>query len=138
MAFNSRRKVPPGLVDTSSYRIRSGALKGDEVVEAAERYDTRLLFLFSDGLREIKKFDDYVDAHYRAVKIAERQNAKDRALYLRDDADLAAARGGTARTWLRKTQRPASQRAVPSPPPPRLRSDCRSGCPPGPRRWVIT
>jgi hypothetical protein len=79
-------------VDPSTYRVRSGALGGAEVVQAAERYDAKLLFLFSDGLRELKRFDDYVDQRYRAVKIYERANGKDRALYLREDADFASAR----------------------------------------------
>jgi hypothetical protein len=92
LAFNSRREVPPGLVDPSSYRVRSGALSGAEAVAAAERYDVKLLFLFSDGLRELKRFADYVDERYRAIKIYERQNTRDRAIYLRNDADFAAAR----------------------------------------------
>jgi hypothetical protein len=92
VAFDSRRKVPPGLVDTSSYRIRSRAIGAAEVIEAAERHDVKLLFLFSNGLRDLKTFAEYVDDHYRAIKIYERPNAKDRALYLRADADLAAAR----------------------------------------------
>jgi hypothetical protein len=92
LAFNSDRKVPPSLVDPSSYRVRSRALSGAEVVQASQDYDVKLLFLFSDGLRELKSFEDYVEHRYRAVKIYERLNAKDRTLYLRDDADLAAAR----------------------------------------------
>ena len=97
VAFNSRRLVPPSLVDPSSYRVRSGALGGSEVVEAVERYDVKLLLLFSDGLRDLKKFDTYVDERYRAVRIVERQNSKDRALYLRDDGDFASARAVLAR-----------------------------------------
>lgn len=92
VAFNSRRLVPPSLVDPSSYRVRSGALSGGEVVAAAERYDTRLLDLFSDGLRDLGAFGRYVDARYRAVRIWERPNGRDRALYLRDDGDFESAR----------------------------------------------
>ena len=96
-AFESRRLVPPYLVDPSTYRVRSGALRGEEVVEAAERFDVRLLFLFSDGLRDLRRFGDYVDQRYRAVRISERPNGKDRALYLRDDADFETARAAISR-----------------------------------------
>lgn len=92
VAYNARRLVPPALVDSSSYRVRSGALRGQDVIGAVEQFDVRLLFLFSDGLRELETVDDLVDNRYRAIWIAERQNGKDRALYLRDDADLATAR----------------------------------------------
>jgi hypothetical protein len=92
VAYNARRLVPPALVDSSSYRVRSGALRGRDVVGAVEQFDVRLLFLFSDGLRELDSVDDFVDDRYRAIWIAERQNGKDRALYLRDDADLTTAR----------------------------------------------
>lgn len=92
VAYNSRRKVPPMLVDPSSYRVRSRALRGSEVVDAAQRYDVKLLFLFSDGLLDLQEFGRFVDERYRAIWIAERQNRKDRAIYLRDDADFEAAR----------------------------------------------
>jgi hypothetical protein len=97
VAFNSRRPIVPWLVDPSSYRIRSGSLSGPRVVAEVERHEVRLLLLFSDGLRELERFDQYVDQRYRAVRIYERQNGKDRALYLRDDADFEAARGIVAR-----------------------------------------
>ena len=92
VAYLSRRRVPPSLVDPSEFRVRSGTLTGAEIVEAAERYDVRAMLLWSDGLRDIKKFGDWVDASFRPVKIYERANRKDRALYFRNDADLAAAR----------------------------------------------
>ncbi len=92
VAFAARRLVPPALVDTSSLRIRSRTLGAGQVIAATERYDVKLLFLFSDGLRTIRPFADWVDDHFLAVKINERRNGKDRALYLRQDADLGAAR----------------------------------------------
>ena len=92
VAFATRRLVPPGLVDTSTIRIRSRSLGAGEVIAATEAYDVKLLFLFSDGLRSIRRFADWVDERYVAVKINERRNGKDRALYLRRDADLDAAR----------------------------------------------
>src|SRR5262249_30571952 len=92
VAFSSRRLVPPSLVDTSMVRIRSRSLDADDVIAAAERYDVRALFLFSDGLRTLKPFSDWVDDQYEAVKINERRNGKDRAVYLRRDADQDTAR----------------------------------------------
>ncbi|MCC6179389.1 MAG: glycosyltransferase family 39 protein [Chloroflexi bacterium] len=92
LAFLNGRMMPPGLVDTSIFLIRSGALSGAEVVAQAERYDVRLMLLVSDNLRQIKKFRDWADDEFVVVKVDERSNRKDRALYLRRDADLDAAR----------------------------------------------
>jgi hypothetical protein len=92
VAFAARRLVPPSLVDTSMVRIRSRSLDASSAIDAVERYDVKLLFLFSDGLRSIRRFADWVDEQYVAVKINERRNGKDRALYLRHDADFDAAR----------------------------------------------
>jgi len=98
LAFLNGRKMPPWLVDTSYFRIRSGALSGADVVEHAERFDVRLMLLASDNLRQLKKFADWADEQFVVVKIDERSNRKDRALYLAADADL-----GTARTAVRAT-----------------------------------
>ena len=92
LAYLCRRRMPPSLVDPTLFRLRSGALTRAEVVEAAQRYDVRMMLLWSDGLRDLQKFGDWVDANYRAVKIYQRGNAKDRALYLRNDADFERAR----------------------------------------------
>ncbi len=92
LAFLSRRLMPPKLVDTSIFRIRSGALSGADVVVEAEKFDVRLMLLLSDNLRELKKFRDWVDEAFVVVKINERPNRKDRALYLSADADLERAR----------------------------------------------
>ena len=92
LAFLNGRKMPPWLVDTSYFRIRSGALSGADVVDHAERFDVRLMLLASDNLRELKKFRDWADEQFVVVKIDERSNRKDRALYLAADGDLASAR----------------------------------------------
>lgn len=92
LAFLNGRKMPPWLVDTSYFRIRSGALSGAEVVEHAERFDVRLMLLASDNLRQLKKFRDWADERFVVVKIDERSNRKDRALYLPAGGDLMGAR----------------------------------------------
>jgi hypothetical protein len=92
VAFASRRLVPPNLVDTSMVRIRSRSLDADDVIASAQRFDVRALFLFSDGLRSLKPFSEWVDQEYVAVRIGDRPNGKQRAVYLRRDADLDAAR----------------------------------------------
>jgi hypothetical protein len=92
VAVSSGRLVPPNLVDTSLVRIRSRSLDADDVIAAARQYDVRALFLFSDSLRNLKPFAEWVDREFVAVKINERRNGKDRAVYLRNDADLASAR----------------------------------------------
>jgi hypothetical protein len=92
LAFLNDRKMPPWLVDTSYFRIRSGALSGADVVEHAERFDVRLMLLASDNLRELKKFRDWADETFVVAKIDERSNRKDRALYLAANSDLGSAR----------------------------------------------
>jgi hypothetical protein len=92
VAFGSRRLVPPSLVDTSMVRIRSRSLDASDVIAAAQRYDVKALFLFSDGLRTLKPFSTWVDDTYVAIQINERPNGKDRTLYLRTDVDGDAAR----------------------------------------------
>lgn len=92
LAFLNGRMMPPWLVDTSYFRIRSGALSGADVVEHTERYNVRLMLLASDNLRDLKKFRDWADEQFVVAKIDERSNKKDRALYLAADTDLPAAR----------------------------------------------
>ena len=92
LAFLNGRKMPPWLVDTSIFRIRSGALSGADVVSQAQAHDTRLMLLLSDNLRQLKKLADWADEQFVVVKIDERSNRKDRALYLPADADLMTAR----------------------------------------------
>jgi hypothetical protein len=92
LAFLNGRMMPPWLVDTSYFRIRSGALSGADVVEHAERHHVRLMLLASDNLRQVKKFADWADETFVVAKIDERSNRKDRALYLAADSDLVAAR----------------------------------------------
>jgi hypothetical protein len=97
LAFLNDRPMPPQLVDTSIFRIRSGALSGADVVAHAEAFDVSLMLLLSDNLRELKKFAEWADENYLVVKISERSNRKDRALYLRSDADLDTARAALRR-----------------------------------------
>ena len=92
LAFLTRRLMPPQLVDTSIFRIRSGSLAGADVVAEAERFDVRLMLLLTDNLRELRRFGEWADSKFVVVKISERPNRKDRGLYLRADADLATAR----------------------------------------------
>ena len=93
VAFEVRRLVPPSLVDTSMVRIRSRSIDADDAIRATERFDVKLLFLYSDGLRSVRGLSEWFDRQFVAVTIAERRNGKDRAIYLRRDADLATARG---------------------------------------------
>ncbi len=103
VAFATRRLVPPRLVDTSAVRIRSRSLGATDVIAATEAHDVKLLFLFSDGLRSLRRFAEWVDERYVTVKINERRNGKDRALYLRRDADLDGARALFERSLDRST-----------------------------------
>jgi hypothetical protein len=104
VAFQARRLVPPNLVDTSMVRIRSRSLDADDVIAAAQQSDVRALFLFSDGLRTLKPFSTWVDDEFVAIKINERRNGKDRAVYLRRDSDLDDARTQLERTLDRPSE----------------------------------
>ncbi|MCC7105520.1 MAG: hypothetical protein IT307_10290, partial [Chloroflexi bacterium] len=92
VAFLARRMMPPMLADPTSFRIRSGTLTGSDVVDAAERYDVRAMLLWSDGLRDLKKFGDWTDEQFQAVKLYERGNRKDRAVLVRAGAATSDAR----------------------------------------------
>ncbi|MFN8521695.1 MAG: glycosyltransferase family 39 protein [Chloroflexota bacterium] len=92
VAFGARRLVPPSLVDTSMVRIRSRTLDAPELIGASQRFDVQAMMLFTDGLRRVTRFADWVDEAFVPVKVNERRNGKDRAIYVRRDGDLAGAR----------------------------------------------
>lgn len=93
LAFLAGRKVPPELVDTALARIRSRSLTGARARELAARYAPKVVLLWGDRLRSLGSFKEWVDQSYRVVKVYSRRGDTDRLLYLRNDADLAAARG---------------------------------------------
>jgi hypothetical protein len=97
LSYGTDRLVPPLMVDTSYYRIRSGSLSPLDVIASANDYDVKLMFLFTDGLRELTRFADFVDDRYQVISTQERRNGKDRSIYLRKDADLTLARA-----WLER------------------------------------
>lgn len=100
VAALARRLVPPNLVDPSRGRTRAGALTDRDAIEAAERYGARLVLIWADRLRRLPGVPPWLEKNYvlgqafgnRSVKNA--RGAKDRSIYLRRDADLAAARAG--------------------------------------------
>jgi hypothetical protein len=97
LSYGTDRLVPPLMVDTSYYRIRSGSLSPLDVIASATDYDVKLMFLFTDGLRELSRFAEFVDERYQVVTTQERRNGKDRSIYLRKNADLTSARA-----WLER------------------------------------
>lgn len=50
LAFLAARDVPPDLTDTSFNRINSGYLQAREVIDQGERYDVRLMLLWTGRL----------------------------------------------------------------------------------------
>lgn len=50
LAFLAARDVPPDLTDTSFTRIKSGYLQAREVIDQGERYDVRLMLLWTGRL----------------------------------------------------------------------------------------
>jgi hypothetical protein len=92
VAFLARRKVPPGLADPTSFRLRSRTLSGSAVIAAVERYQVKAMLLWTDGLADLKPFGEWVDKHFRAIKIYERSNRKDRTMLLRANEVTESAR----------------------------------------------
>jgi hypothetical protein len=92
LAFLAGRKVPPELVDTALARIRSRSLTANRAQALAAAYNPKVVLLWGDRLRGLAAFKGWVDASYQVVKVYNRRNDTDRALYLRRDADFAAAR----------------------------------------------
>ncbi len=94
LAFLARRLVPPELVDTSKSRIRSRSLRAAEAVSISDAYDPRLVVLWTDRLRALRDFKNWVEEEYRLVKVYNRRQDLDRGIYLRRrDADLVGVRG---------------------------------------------
>ena len=98
LALLANRMVPPKLADLSFGRIRAGVLTDQDVFDAAEQFDTRLVLTWSDRMRRLPGVPGWLDQNYqlsqvfghRSVKIP--RGAKDRSIYLRRNSDLAAAR----------------------------------------------
>lgn len=98
LALLANRKVPPRLVDISFGRIRAGVLGERDIVEAAQQFDTRLVLVWAQRLRRISGVPawlerEYIHSHvFGERNVRQPRGAKDRAIYLRRDTDLAAAR----------------------------------------------
>ena len=97
IAFLARRMVPPELVDPSRGRTRAGTLTDDIAARAATDRDARVVLFWADRLRRLGRFNGWVEQRYRPVvsfgtRVARNKRGKDRTVYLRNDADFAAAR----------------------------------------------
>ena len=92
LAFLAQRLVPPELADPSRSRVRARELTGEDIVAAGEAYRARMVILWSDRLRSLKKFTGWLDAEFVPFKVYGRGGDSPRVLYLRRDADLVQAR----------------------------------------------
>ena len=97
IAFLARRMVPPELVDPSRGRTRAGTLTDDVAARAATDRDARVVLFWADRLRRLGRFNAWVEQRYHPVvsfgtRMARNKRGKDRTVYLRNDADFAAAR----------------------------------------------
>jgi hypothetical protein len=97
IAFLASRMVPPELVDPSRGRARAGTLTDDVAARAATDRDAQVVLFWADRLRRLGKFNAWVEQRYEPIasfgtRVARNKNGKDRTVYLRHDADLAAAR----------------------------------------------
>lgn len=101
LTFLAQRLVPPALVDTSKSRIRSRSLRASEATSISAAYQPRLIVLWTDRLRALRDFKNWVEDNFRLVKVYNRRMDLDRGIYARKDADLSAIRAqlaGTAMT----------------------------------------
>lgn len=96
LAFLAQRLVPPNLADPSKSRVRARELTGDDIAAAGEVYDARMVILWSDRLRSLGRFKDWLDAEFAPFKVYGRGGDSPRVLYLRRDADWALARRSLA------------------------------------------
>ncbi|MCC6176816.1 MAG: glycosyltransferase family 39 protein [Chloroflexi bacterium] len=92
LTFLAARLVPPLLVDTSKSRIRSRSLRGAEAVAQAKPYDPALIVLWTDRLRGLREFKNWVEDNYRLVKVYNRRQDLDRGIYVPEGAELASVR----------------------------------------------
>ncbi len=96
LPFLAGRLVPPQLVDTSKSRIDSRSLRADDAVAIAAEYEPRLVVLWTDRLRRLRDFKQWVEENYRLVQVYNRRRDLDRGIYVPKDADLAVVRATLA------------------------------------------
>ncbi|MCC7105970.1 MAG: glycosyltransferase family 39 protein, partial [Chloroflexi bacterium] len=97
VAALARRLVPPDLVDPSKGRMRAGVLNDRMVYDTADRFDVHLILIWADRFKRLGSFPTWLERNYQpaqvfGTRIAKNRYGKDRTLYIRKDADLAAAR----------------------------------------------
>jgi len=68
LAFLAERDVPPNLVDTSHMRISSGYLNSETVIKLSEKYNVKVVILWTGRLRRLSEFIHYVEANFQLVK----------------------------------------------------------------------
>ncbi len=78
LAFLAARDVPPDLTDTSFTRINSGYLQAREVIDQGERYDVRLMLLWTGRLGSMPEVVRWAEKRF-PVRI---EMGKGRMLYL--------------------------------------------------------
>ena len=92
LAFLAQRLVPPELADPSKSRVQARQLTGQEIVAAATAADARLVVLWTDRLRTLRAFTNWLDDRFEPIKVYGRGGDSPRVVYLRDDADFTRAR----------------------------------------------
>ena len=97
LALESGRLVPPFLVDLSLNRILARALTGEQAIAETTRFGARAIVSQDTHLGQLPRYLAWVDREYVLVKsYVQRRPNRFRRVYVRPDADLAAARGALA------------------------------------------
>jgi hypothetical protein len=92
LTFLAQRMVPPQLVDTAKSRIRSRSLTANEAVSIAQAHNPSMVVLWTDRLRPLRPFKQWVEDNFRLVKVYNRRNDLDRGIYVRQSANLEQVR----------------------------------------------
>ncbi len=99
LPFLARRLVPPELADPSRTRVRARELTGEEIAQAGDAYDAKLVVLWGDRLRGLRAFTTWLDERFQPAKVYSRGGNAPRVVYLRrDHADSSQARAALATT----------------------------------------
>jgi hypothetical protein len=92
LAFLAQRLVPPALADPSKTRLRARELTGQEIVQAATTYPSKVAVMWEDRFRSLPVFRNWFDETYQVVKMYIKRGDQPRYIAIRRDADIPRAR----------------------------------------------
>jgi hypothetical protein len=92
LAFLANRRVPPGLVDPSSARIRAGAITDEQMIASLDTQDADVVVLWTGKLAHLDQFFATVEEEYTPVaSFGTIDKGTPRAVYVRWEDPLTEA-----------------------------------------------